>query len=48
MGQQVQTVKMPDDMRQQLRTQAAREGRTVSEIIKDAVTRYLTAAQPAQ
>jgi len=42
MGQQVQTVKMPAELRQQLREAAAAEGRTVSEIIKAAVTAYLT------
>ncbi len=45
MGQQVQTVKMPQDMRQQLREAAAAEGRTVSEVIKDAITKYLADKQ---
>ncbi len=42
MGQQVQTVKMPADMRQALQRQAKEEGRTVSEIIKAAVAAYLS------
>ena len=42
MGQQVQTVKMPAEMRLALQRQAYEEGRTVSEIIKAAVEAYLS------
>ena len=49
MGQQVQSVKMPQAMREALQRRAAAEGRSVSEVIKDAVQQYLDKpAKPAK